>query len=160
MEDLIGDFLEEAQIRYDKKYDDEGDPIFATELELNGADFWVCILVAREYQTVSIYIKSPIKIPEYKRVEIAEYIARANYHNYEGSLKLDFDDGSLFYQYVLRYDPGADIQHIRYQLNVSLGMGIDEMEQHFPAISTIVYGNSSPEKAINEVQFGTNPRLN
>lgn len=160
MEDLIESFLSDSEIDYKKQYDEDEDPIYVSDFEIDGTSFLTFIVVAKKYQTVSIYIKSPIKIPENKRGAVAEYITRANCHNYEGSLKLKFDDGSLFYQHILRYDPDSDIQHIRYQLNVSLGIGIDEMEQHFTGISTVVYGDSSPKKAINEVNFGINPRLN
>lgn len=159
MEELLEVYFEEAEIEYSKEYDD-GDPIYTTQFELKDGDFWACIIDSKEFQTVVLYIKSPVNVPEPNRSDVAEYIARANFHNYEGLLMLDFDDGSLFYKYSMRYDPDADIQHIKYQLNVSLRMGIEEMETHFPGILSVIYNDVTPAEALTKAEYGSNAKLN
>lgn len=160
MEELLEAYLKESEIGYHKDYDDDGDPIFNMECTLEHDDFPIFVINAREYETVNLYVKSPIKIPEPKCIAVAEYITRANFHNYEGALMLDFDDGSLFYKNALRYDPKANIEHIPYQLNISLGLGMDEMETHFPGILNVLYNDMEPAQALTKAEYGSNAKLN
>ncbi|TYP94862.1 putative sensory transduction regulator [Fodinibius salinus] len=160
MENLIDEYLQEAGIPASKQYDEDGDVLYFTEFELESGTFRLTIIISSEYQNVTLLLNAPIKVPPPKRGEIAEYIARANFHCYEGNIMLDFSDGTLAYKSSLRYDPAEDNSHIRYQLNVSLGMAFDEMETHFPGILSVIYNDELPDYAHGNAVLGTRPELN
>lgn len=160
MEHPIDEYLREAGIEVNKKYDEDGDPIYLTEFNLESGTFRLTIIISAEYENVTLLLDAPIKVPLPKRPEIAEYLARANFHSYEGSIIMDFSDGSLAFKHSLRYNPDEDCSLIRYQLNFSLGMALDEMETHFPCILSVIYSNESPENAHNKAMLGTQPKLN
>ncbi len=160
MEELLDLFFENEEMGYHKDYDDEDDPIYITELKAEDGDFPIFVTNARDNQTVNFYIKSPVKISHSNRRTIAEYITRANMHNYEGCLMLDFDDGSLFYKNTLRYDPVEDKKHILYQLHATFNVGMEEMETHFPGILNVVYNDIDPAQALTKAEYGSNAKLN
>ena len=160
MEHLIDEYLQEAEIPTNKQYDEDGDVLYFTEFELKSGTFRLTIIVSSEYQNVTLLLNAPIKIPPPKRPAIAEYIARANFHSYEGNIILDVSDGRLAYKSSLRYDPAEANNHIRYQLNISLGMALDEMETHFPGILSVIYKDEKPGHAHSKAVLGTRPELN
>ena len=160
MENLIDEYLQEAGIPANKQYDEDGDMLYLTEFELEHGTFNLAIVVSDEYQNVSLLLYAPLKVPLPKRSEIAEYLVRANFHRYEGNFILDAGDGSLAYKNSLRYDPEDDNSHIPYQLNISLGMALDEMEIHFPGILSVIYNDERPDHAHSKAVLGTRPELN
>lgn len=160
MENLIDEYLKVADIPTNKQYDEDGDVLYFTEFELEHGTFNLTIVISNEYQNVTQLLNAPIKVPPPKRGEIAEYIARANYNSYEGNFILDFSNGSIAYKNSLRYDPSDDNSHIRYQLNISLGMALDEMETHFPGILSVIYKDEAPDHAHSKAVLGTRPELN
>ena len=160
MENLIDEYLKDAGIPANKQYDEDGDVLYFTEFELQSGTFNLTILISSEYQNLTLLLNAPIKVPPPKRPAIAEYIARANFHSYEGNIILDFSDGDLAYKNSLRFDPEEDISHIRYQLNISLGMALDEMETHFPGILSVIYSDELPDHAHGKAVLGTCPELN
>lgn len=160
MENLIDEYLQEGGIPANKQYDEDDDVIYSAEFELDSGTFQLTIVISEEYQNVTLLLSAPIKVPPPKRPAIAEYLARANYHSYEGNIILDVSDGDLAYKNSLRYDPAEDNSHIRYQLNISLGMALDEMETHFPGILSVIYNDELPDHAHGKAVLGTNPKLN
>lgn len=160
IEQLLDGFFEEEGVDIHKQYDEDGDTLYLCDVDLECGMFDLCIVVSEESQTVTVLIDSPIKIPEPKRSAIAEYLAYANYHFFEGSLILGFTTGQLGYKYCMRFNPEEDISHIKYQLHVSLSLGIDEMEKHFPGITSVIYSDVEPEEAFQKAEFGSNAWLN
>lgn len=160
MEQLIDDYLREAEIPTTKEHDEYGDPMYFTELELNEGTFRLSIIVSTEHQNVTLMLNSPINVPPPKRPEVAEYLARVNFHSYEGNMIMDFKDGHLAFKSSLRYDPDRDITHVRYQLNIALGIALEEMETYFSGLLSIIYQDVSPEQAYSKAGLGTNPNLN
>ena len=160
MEQLIDQYLNETDIPANKQYDEDGDVLYFTEFELEHGSFNLTIVISEEYQNVTLLLNAPIKVPPSKRGEIAEYLTRANYHSYEGNFILNVNDGSLAYKNSLRYDPADDNSHIPYQLNISLGMALDELETHFSGILSVIYNDELPDHAHSKAVLGTRPELN
>ncbi|MBS0016100.1 MAG: YbjN domain-containing protein [Arthrospira sp. SH-MAG29] len=106
-----------------------------------------CYTIAREEEKqITVYSIFPVKVPDYKRQNISNFVTRANYGMVIGNFEMNFYDGEIRYKTSLdvagdRLTP-ALIKHLIYT-NVST------MDKFLPGIMSIIYGNISPEEAIS-----------
>jgi hypothetical protein len=116
------------------------------ELE-NGS--YICYGIADdENNTFRFYSICPVKIPKNKYLPIAEFLARANYGLILGNFEMDFRDGEIRYKTSLIVDSelsDAVLKRIVYQ-------NLSHIDSYFPGFMKIIYGNISPEEAINQIE--------
>ncbi len=109
-----------------------------------------CRAIADEKSQIFQFIsEAPVKVPENKRLLIAELLTRANYGLRIGKLEMDFEDGQVSYQTGIsvegdRLTP-ALIRHLVYS-------SVFLIDLYFPAILKVIYGGASPEKALKEIE--------
>ena len=99
---------------------------------------WTCIARAvEEADQFIFYSIAPASVPEEKRVAMAEFITRANYGMRIGNFEMDFSDGELRTQ--------AIVKHMVYP-NVLM------MDKYLPGIMAIIYAGKSPQQAVQEIE--------
>jgi hypothetical protein len=111
---------------------------------------WMCYAQAREEQQQFVfYSVCPTSVPDDKRVAMAEFVARANYGLIIGNFEMDFRDGEL------RYKTSIDVEGdeltsplVRSLVYANVAM----MDQYLPGILAVLYGGTTPEDAIAQIE--------
>lgn len=111
---------------------------------------WICYATAREEASQFVFYSiCPILVPTAKQLEIAEFIARANYGIVVGNFEMDFSDGEI--RYKTSIDVGDDrltvalVKHLVYT-------NVMTMDYYLPAILAVIEGDLPPAEAIAQVE--------
>ena len=93
----VRDYLDTQEWNYDVRGQEE-EEYMIMRMNLKTVD--ACTTVMRSFDDDSFVVYSifPIKVPEDKRSEIAEFITPANYGLNHGNFEMDFDDGEIRYK--------------------------------------------------------------
>ena len=114
------------------------------------AGSWTCYArVIEDQERFIFYSTMESHIPLDKRPAIAEYLTRANYGLRIGNFEMDFSDGEV------RYKTSIDVEggELTFKMWKSLVYAnVSTMDRYFPGIMSVVYGGTSPEEAIAEVE--------
>ncbi|MBD2769158.1 YbjN domain-containing protein [Hymenobacter sp. BT664] len=109
-----------------------------------------CYAKARESQQQFVFYSiCPIKVPENKRLEIAEFLTRANFGMVFGNFELDFANGEI------RYKTNAEVENdnLSSALIGSLVYGnVMMMDHYLPGIMSVINGNVLPVDAIAQIE--------
>src|SRR5262249_17088927 len=93
----------------------------------------------------------PSNVPEEKRVEVAEFITRANYGLVIGNFEMDYADGEV------RYKTSVDVEGgeltAKMVENV-IRANVMTMDRYFPGLMGVLYGDRDPAEAIAETEEG------
>lgn len=100
----------------------------------------------------------PTNIPPNHRNRIAEYITRANQGLILGNFDMDYDDGEVKYKTSYCYDVGIGTSPVVFMKN--LMANIHMMDRYMPGFMTVVYANSLPSVAINQIEGNSSHQLN
>ncbi len=127
----------------------EDRPVLRTGFRGDNAE-WPCYAQVREdlYRFLFYSVLS-LKVPEQKRVAMAEFLTRANYGLHIGNFELDFRDGEI------RYKTSIDVEGD--ELTTSLVKqlvyaNVSTMDRYFPGIGKVLYADMAPEDAIISVE--------
>ena len=97
---------------------------------------WNCLIRTRETASQFVFYSiCPLKVPEEKRLLIAEFITRANYGTIIGNFELDFDDGEI------RYKTSIDVEGDRLSIaNIEslIYPNLNTMDRYLPGIKAII----------------------
>lgn len=90
------------------------------------------------WSRILVYVIYPTLVPELKRHEISETIARINYVHLASQLQLDLDDGELRARCIIESDSVmGDIQ-----IDRALRRATDMAEQFQAALLSVAFGNT------------------
>jgi hypothetical protein len=91
----------------------------------------------------------PIQVPENKRTDVAEFIARANFGMAIGNFELDFSDGEINYKTSIDFE-GSQLNFdlIRSLVYTNVMM----MDEYLPGIMWVIQGEMEAEEAILRVE--------
>lgn len=111
-------------------------------------DFYA--IAREEEKQLAIYSVCPVKVPDYKRYNMATFIAMVNYGTIIGNFELNFQDGEVRYKTSIdvegdRLTP-ALVKHLIYT-------SVTTMDDYLPGILSVIYGNISPEEAFHRTQY-------
>ena len=111
---------------------------------------WRCYAQAREEKEQFVYYSvMESRVPETKRLEIAEFLTRANFGLIVGNFEMDFSDGEVRYKTSLDIEGGTlsntMIKNLVYT-NVLM------MDRYLPGIMAVIYGDVAPEDAIRNIE--------
>ena len=144
-EEMVGFFIED-----DWKYQVIEEEV-AIQLNVAGeSGNWKCLAkVDEEDDYFCFYSYCPINAPEHKRLEIAEFITRANSGIRIGNFEMDFEDGEIRYKTSISFDsfPAKSkmFENLVY-VNVSM------MDRYLPGIMRVIYGDIDPQEAVEVVE--------
>ena len=129
----------------------EGNPILRLSFRGKNGN-WNCFAQAREEKHLFLfYSVCPINVPEMKRSQAAEFLTRANYGLPLGSFEMDYTDGEV------RFKTSVDVEGIDLSplmINHLVYTNIGTFDRYLPGIMVVIYGNASPEEAIQQIEAG------
>lgn len=95
------------------------------------------------------YVVMPVRAPEERRLEMAEFITRANYGLRIGNFEMDFEDGEV------RYKASIDFEGEALTDNLIRGViypAVQTMDRYLPGLLTVTYGGKTPEEAVADIE--------
>jgi hypothetical protein len=118
---------------------------------------WTCYAQTREAQRQMVFYSiCPLRVPDGKRLLMAEFLTRANYGLILGNFELDLDDGEIRYKTSLDIEDSelspALLSHVVYA-NVSA------MDRYLPGIIAVVAGSQTPLGAVTAIDEAREPDL-
>jgi hypothetical protein len=123
--------------------------IYKTGFEGKNGQF-ICYAQERtEQQQFVFYSVFPVRAPEEKRSEVAEFITRANYGMIIGNFELDYADGEI------RYKTSVDVEDVELTdplVHHMMYANVLTLDKYFPGLMRVLYAGISPVAAIQEVE--------
>lgn len=122
---------------------------FKVAVDLDNSNYNCYVIINEEKRNFKFYSISPVKVPENKYTEMAEFFTRANYGMNLGNFEMDFRDGEIRYK-TSNYlaDNELDFPIIKRMVYANLST----MDDYFPGMIKVIYAGASPEDAICEVE--------
>jgi len=94
---------------------------------------------------LQVFIVMPIRVPEEKRLEVAEFCARATYGMKIGRFETDLDDGEVRVHASAPFRTGDLPEEVVHQcVGISLLLG----DHYFPDLMSVVFGDTDPDAAV------------
>jgi len=118
-------------------------------LKGEAASFAVRLLVNESWALVNCYVQLPVWVPEERRSELCEAIARASYGLPTACFEMDLRDGEL------RCRSGVDVERgllSTTMVHNLIGACMSAADRYHPAFMRILYGGITPEAAIAEAE--------
>jgi hypothetical protein len=127
----------------------EGKPIL--QMGFSGENgSWMCYAKAQEdKQRFLFYSVMESKVPENKRLAVAEYLTRANYGLILGNFEMDFSDGEVRYKTSIDVEGG---QLTPWMIRTMVYTNVLMMDRYLPGIMSVIYGGVSPADAVAQVE--------
>lgn len=123
--------------------------ILQLEVSLENANYTCYAIADDENRSFRFYSDCPVKVPENKRLAVAEFLTRANYGLITGNFELNFIDGDIRYKTSIHV---AD-QRLSYSLIKRLVyVNVTTMDDYFPGLMKVIYGGTSAEQALAEIE--------
>ncbi len=146
--EAVVDYLTEDDWKFNVVKDDT-----ALMLSFRGeAGSWQCFAtVDEEKQWFTFYSILPSNVPEEKRVEIAEFITRANYGLVIGNFEMDYGDGEVRYKTSVDVEGGELTPKMIENL---MRANLMTMDRYFAGVMGVLYGDRDPAEAIAEMEDG------
>lgn len=142
---LIG-FLEEDAWKFTRL---EGEDTIVLTFNCENATY-ICYAQAREAQhQIVFYSIYPLRAPEEKRLQAAEFTARVNYGLVLGNLELDMRDGEV------RYKTSADIGAAPFTIELLrslMQINLSTADRYYPAFAAILYSGATPADAVASIE--------
>ena len=112
---------------------------------------------AHEEQQRALFVSIfPTKVPEAKRLDVAEFLTRANYGLILGNFEMDLKDGKV------RYKTSVDLEdgHLTVKMVNRLVMtNLSMMDKYLPGLMSVVYAGASPIAALAQVEGLATPQI-
>jgi hypothetical protein len=118
---------------------------------------WLCFAQARDAQRqIAFYSICPLRVPEARRMHVAEFLARANYGLVIGNFEQDWDDGEVRYKTSLDVEDcelsGTLFSHIVYA-------NVTTMDRYLPGLIAVIAGSQTPSDAVSAAESAGEPDL-
>lgn len=127
----------------------EGEPLLQMGFQGENGQ-WTCYAKARETQEQLVFYSiCPVKVPEYRRMVVAEFLTRANCGMIIGNFELDFADGEI------RYKTSIDVEGDRLSFPLIRQLvyaNLKMMDAYLPGIMSVIYSSVLPVDAIASIE--------
>ncbi|MGC9468218.1 MAG: YbjN domain-containing protein [Anaerolineae bacterium] len=95
------------------------------------------------------YVIAPVKAPEETRDAVARFLTRANFGLRIGNFEMDYNDGEVRYKSSIDFEgeiltPGL--------IRNAIYPAVHTMDVYLPGLLAVMYGNTSPDAAIEEIE--------
>lgn len=104
--------------------------------------------VHEDRPAIEVYLYAPMNVPERKRAEVAELLARINFGLMTGHIGINFDSGKIRFKGTVDVKGGALSVAMVNDL-VDRGMGM--LDHFLPAVMAVAHANMTPADAYAEV---------
>lgn len=96
----------------------------------------------------------PVKISEASRLEMAEFLTRANYGMNIGNFEMDFSDGEVRFKSSLDFEGTGLTKAL---IHRAIYPAVQMMDKYMPGILQVMTGAQSPEQAIRVIEEAKTP---
>ncbi|HQZ70281.1 MAG TPA: YbjN domain-containing protein [Anaerolineae bacterium] len=144
------DFFTDDDWRFDRS---EQKPILRLSFQGRSGHTWNCFAQSRMGENTEqaiFYSVAPIKVPEIKRQDIAEYLTRANYGMVMGNFEMDYSDGEIRYKTSVDLAGGSQLTMLLTKPLVYTNVLM--MDKYLPGVMEVLYAEVSPEQAIRKIE--------
>ncbi|MBP7052176.1 MAG: YbjN domain-containing protein [Phycisphaerae bacterium] len=117
-------------------------------VSLNPDDVYGYVQVHEEDRTIIINTAAPLRAPHDKRLQLAELLARANWHIPFGNLQINWNSGLITFETSVILGNSDCHPDLFYALLIQNWW---EMDRWFPAIEAVIFDNVFPEDATNMI---------
>jgi hypothetical protein len=114
-----------------------GMPVLLSELSGPLGSWTFYAQIVEDQELIAFYSVCPLTVPENRRVEVADFLTRANYGLAVGNFELDFEDGEIRYKTVLEVEGRYISPGLVKRLVKANGLA---METYLPGIGAVVGG--------------------
>jgi hypothetical protein len=144
--DAVGRFLEEEDWPISPI---EGKTVYKTGFEGKHGQFTCYAQERAEQEQLVFYSIFPVRAPENKQAEVAEFITRANYGMIIGNFEEDYTDGEIRYKTSIDVE---DVETLDPLIRHIIYANVLTMDKYFPGLMRVLYAGVSPVDAIDEVE--------
>ncbi len=127
----------------------EGRTVIKTGFEGKNGQFTCYAQERNEQEQFVFYSIFPVRTPDDKMNEVAEFITRANYGMIIGNFELDYGDGEI------RYKTSVDVEDLEISeplVRHLVYANVLTMDKYFPGLMRVLYAGINPVSAIEEVE--------
>ncbi len=144
--DIFESNLHDLEWRYQL---DEEREVIRFGVNCASGSFEVLVHVVGELDLVKCFTLYPVRVPEAKRIAVAEYLTRANYGLLFGNFELDFTDGEVRFRTSMNTDDAAINSVVARHL---VQQNVNVADRYFSGLLRVVYGGLDPATAIREAE--------
>ncbi len=90
-----------------------------------------------------------VMTPQDKRVDMAEFIARANYGMFLGNFEIDFSDGEVRFKTTITVEDSMPSDET---LKRNVYTNVRMMDEYFLGIMGVMYAKLTPEEAVQQIE--------
>lgn len=147
--DLIKNFFEKGNWKYDYKEYDETHVVFSSGVNMNNAigSLRIFVVVRQDYYLVNVLFNSAVEEKYYNQV--AEYLHRANYGMNNGNFEFDFEDGEVRYKTFANFD---GVQLSDDIVTDSILIPIFMFDKYGKNLLRLMLGEGNPKELIEEAE--------
>jgi hypothetical protein len=144
----VVDFLTEDGWKYTIL--EEDNDLLALTLSFKGRQgSWQCFaIVDEEKHWLRFYSILPVHVPEDKRLDMAEFISRANYGLMLGNFEMDFNDGELRFKSSIDAEGG---ELVKQMIDNLLRSNLVTMDRYFSGLMAVLYSERPPADIYEEM---------
>ncbi len=142
----LGSFLEE-----DGWYPQQLDDRYIYRMGFSGEHGQMaCFAQIRlELEQLLFYVLAPVKAPEDRLDEVAEFLTRANYGLRIGNFEMDYNDGEVRYKSSLDFEGEPLSPRL---IRNAIYPAVQTLDRYLPGLMQVIYGNRSAQEAIEEIE--------
>lgn len=158
MKTLIKNYLNKNHFKTETVDENESGTLIRTGIALKNANCDVFINIKSDPKLVEITTFLPFIIPQEYRFDVCELIVRLNNLLSVGNFDLDLKNGNLSLKTSFLFNKTlTDFEEI---FDLNLYISFHFMNKYIPTIMSIIYSNTSPMEAFNNMENIINPELN
>jgi hypothetical protein len=130
----------------DQSFAEESDsPCLRMMLNDSNGFFPCMLLVWPDYPIIGVYTQLQCRVPEEKRLEMADFLNRVNSNGWHGNFEMDAESGNLRYRTSLNLADGVLTTHM---LAALLYGNASAMNRFLPGIMSLIWNDVAAEDAI------------
>ena len=115
------------------------------QLSTPKATYRLFVMADESRKTACFYLLFPIRVPEPRRVAVAELCTRANWRIFLGSLEMDFASGDLRWRCALDVDEGVLSEMMVQNM---IWTGAVTLDNHHDALLKVIVSGVEPGSAL------------
>jgi len=108
--------------------------------------------ILMDLELLIFYVVGPIRVPEGKRQEAAEFITRANYGLRIGNFEMDYSDGEFRYKSSVSFEGTALDENL---IQNAIYPAVQTMDRYLPGLLSLIYAGRPAAEVIHEIEFGS-----
>lgn len=158
MIEIVEKHLKGMQLSFEHEVDDESRHSYFFDMKLKKGIIRGVIGVNYSEEFVMLYFLNPTPFPEERKHEVGEFLHRVNFDIVQGAFVIDYSDCIVGFH--TSFSLTDDEDHNDETLLSAFRFVKEVLEEYFPGVLKVGYGEKNPEDVLNEILLDFNPRWN